>query len=108
LRSYELSENDWAAIALVKDWLRSFRDAILDMSTTKHATLSYVHAVFKGLQDYIKDALRGLPNTAPRALRDGLVNAYRKLGDYYYKFDESPYYIWAASELVPCSHRLIS
>ena len=104
MRSYELSRNDWAAIALVKDWLCGFRDAILDMSTTKHATLSYVHAVFKGLQDHVKDALRGLPDTAPPALRDGLINAHRKLSDYYYKFDESPYYIWAASEFIMCSN----
>jgi len=97
LRDFELSASDWAAIALVKEWLRSFRDAVLDMSMTKRTTLSYVHAVFKGLQDHLKTALLSLPDTAPPGLRHGLMNAHRKLSDYYYKFDESPYYVWAAS-----------
>jgi hypothetical protein len=98
LRPYELSASDWSAISLVKEWLRSFRDAVLDMSTTKRVTLSYVHAVFKGLQEHIKASLAALPNTASPGLRQGLVNAHRKLSDYYYKFDESPYYVWAASK----------
>ena len=68
------------------------------MSTTKHATLSYVHAVFKGLQEHVRDALRNLPNSASSTLRSGLIKAHQKLSDYYYTFDESPYYIWAAGK----------
>ena len=97
LRQFELSESDWSAIGLVKDWLRSFRDATLEMSTTKRATLSHVHAIFKGLQDDLRKALSELPASTPGCIRDGLVNAHCKLSDYYYKSDESPYYIWASS-----------
>jgi hypothetical protein len=101
LRKFELSESDWSAICLVKDWLRSFRDATLEMSTTKRATLSHVHAIFEGLQDDLRKALSELPNSAPASIRNGLVNAHCKLSDYYYRIDDSPYYIWAASASLP-------
>jgi hypothetical protein len=29
-------------------------------------------------------------------LRNGLLEAHRKLSEYYYKFDQSPFYTWAA------------
>ena len=99
LRRYELSNQDWTAIELVMNWLHIFRDATIDMSTTKHATLSTVHAMFKGLQEHLKDSLSTLPNDTPSRIRDGLIAAHRKLSDYYLKFDDSPYYIWATSTL---------
>ncbi|KAJ7605042.1 hypothetical protein DFH06DRAFT_1068052, partial [Mycena polygramma] len=40
--------------------------------------------------------LRELPINTPSVLRNGLVEAHRKLSDYYYKFDQSPHYTWAA------------
>lgn len=101
LRKYELTESEWESIALVKDWLRVFRDATLAMSTSKHSTLSEVHAVFKGLQEHLVGALEELPDGAPEQLRRGLINSHRKLSDYYTIFDKSPFYIWASST---CTH----
>jgi hypothetical protein len=66
------------------------------MSATKHVTLSSTHAIFRGLQEQLWEDIASLPQTAPRHLRNALVDAHQKLGEYYYKFDESPYYIWAS------------
>lgn len=97
LRRYELTDQDWNAIELITRWLRLFRDATVDMSTTKQSTLSYVHCIFRTLQDHIKTELARLPDGSPLCIRNGLVAAHRKLSDYYLKFDDSPYYIWASS-----------
>jgi len=96
LRNYELSEVDWEGIALVAGWLKSFRSATTQMSAMHHTTLSSTHAIFRGLQEQIKDILTGLPPTTSPTLVLGLTDAHRKLSDYYYKFDESPLYTWAA------------
>ncbi|KAJ7171890.1 hypothetical protein C8R43DRAFT_944430 [Mycena crocata] len=40
-------------------------------------------------------AIKALPEGTDRALRNGLVDAHLKLGDYYTKFDNSWYYLWA-------------
>ena len=96
LRKHELQDEDWEAIALVAQWLKSFRSATTQMSTTKHPMLSWTHAIFRGLQDSLADSLRLLPNNTPASLRRGLLNAHRKLSDYYRKSDESPYYTWAS------------
>ena len=66
------------------------------MSTTKVPMLSTVHAVFRGLQDDLKEILRNLPNSVSPHVKRGLTDAHRKLSDYYYKYDESPFYTWAA------------
>jgi hypothetical protein len=95
LRKHELQDEDWEAIALVAQWLKSFRSATTQMSTTKRPMLSWTHAIFRGLQDSISDSLRSLPNNTPASLRQGLLNAHWKLSDYYGKSDESPYYTWA-------------
>lgn len=96
LRKFELSDADWRAIELVENWLRCFAEATTIMSATKSNTLSSVHALFKGLQDEVRRFLRDLPTGAPPELKNGLQDAHRKLSDYFYKFDSSPYYIWAA------------
>lgn len=96
LRKYELQDDDWEAIALVAHWLKSFRSATTQMSTTKRPMLSSTHAIFQGLQDSLTDSLRSLPINTPTLLRQALLNAHRKLSDYYGKFDESPYYTWAS------------
>jgi hypothetical protein len=98
LCAYELSADDWDAIALVTRWLKSFRLATTQMSTTKHSMLSSTHAIFRGLQDDVRNSLAALPDSAPAMLRTGLMKAHQKLSDYYTKLDESPYYIWAACE----------
>ena len=95
IRHYELSEEEWDAIALVTGWLKSFRSATTQMSATKTPMLSTVHAVFRGLQGDIQDILHSLPDTAAPEIKKGLTDAHLKLSDYY-KFDESPYYLWSA------------
>ena len=96
LQKHELQDEDWEAIALVAQWLKSFRSATTQMSTTKRPMLSWTHAIFHGLQDSISDSLHSLPNNTPASLRQGLLSAHRKLSNYYGKSDESPYYTWAS------------
>ena len=96
LRDFELSAAEWDSIKLVTAWLKSFRSATTEMSTTKVPMLSTVHAVFRGLQDDLKEILRNLPNSVSPNVKRGLTDAHQKLSDYYYKYDESPFYTWAA------------
>jgi hypothetical protein len=58
--------------------------------------LSSTHAIFRGLQDQLKAILTELPDRTSPQLILGLTDAYTKLSDYYYKYDESPLYTWAA------------
>ena len=81
---------------MVTSWLKSFRAATTQMSTTKVPMLSTTHAIFRGLQDDIKDIIRNLPATVSPSVKFGLLDAHRKLSDYYHKYDESPFYTWAA------------
>jgi len=81
------------------DTVGAFCSATTQMSSTKMPTLSHVHTIFRGLQDELKDILCALPNSVSPNIKKGLTDAHRKLSDYYYKFDESPFYIWAA-----CTH----
>ena len=55
-------------------------------------------AIFRGLQEDIRNSLTELPNTAPTKLKMSLIKAHRKLSDYYTKLDESPYYVWSSCE----------
>jgi hypothetical protein len=96
IRPFELSEDEWSGIELVTNWLKSFQSATTQMSATKTPMLSTTHAIFHGLQGDLQDILRSLPETAAPELKKGLTNAHLKLSDYYYKFDESPYYLWSA------------
>ncbi|KAH9047029.1 hypothetical protein EDB83DRAFT_2227474 [Lactarius deliciosus] len=101
LRGLELDPTEWESISLVTGWLKAFRSATTDMSTTKKPMLSTVHAIFRGLQDHIKTILETLPDTVLPQLHNGLVAAHQKLSEYYYRSDESPYYTWAASACLP-------
>jgi hypothetical protein len=96
LHALELSNSDWESIKLVTSWLKSFRSATTEMSATKVPMLSTTHAIFRGLQDDIKNILRGLPSMVSPNIKLGLTDAHRKLSDYYYQFDASPFYTWAA------------
>jgi hypothetical protein len=93
---YSLSKEEWLAIELVATWLKSFRAATTQMSTTRMPMLSTTHAVFRGLQEDLRDIIRGLPSSVPPSLRKGLTDAHQKLSDYYYKIDQSPYYLWSS------------
>jgi hypothetical protein len=96
LHTLELSNADWESIKLVTSWLKSFQAAMTEMSTTKLPMLSTTHAIFRGLQDDIKDILRSLPDSVSPRIKLGLTDTHRKLSDYYYQFDASPFYTWAA------------
>jgi hypothetical protein len=96
LHALELSDTDWESLKLVTSWLKSFRSATTEMSATKVPMLSTTHAIFRGLQDNIKNILCNLPNSVSPKIKLGLTDAHCKLSDYYYQFDASPFYTWAA------------
>jgi len=96
LHAFEVSNTDWESIKLVTSWLKSFRLATTEMSATKVPMLSTTHAIFRGLQDDLKGILRDLPDSVSPKIKLGLVDTHRKLSDYYYRYDESPFYMWAA------------
>lgn len=99
LRYLELDDSEWESIGQVADWLKLFRAATTQMSTTKGVSmLSTTHAIFRGLQDHIANIFRLLPESTPQRIKTGLLDAHRKLSDYYYKFDHSPLYTWSACE----------
>ncbi|KIL54479.1 hypothetical protein M378DRAFT_92477, partial [Amanita muscaria Koide BX008] len=96
LCQHALSTEDWANIRRVKGWLHLFREATTQMSSTSSPMLSTTHAIFRGLQDELKAILRSLPNDVAPQIKGALIKAHRKLSDYFYKFDISPYPLWAA------------
>lgn len=96
LRKYELSESDWESLPSIATWLELFRSTTTQMSTTKKPMLSTTHAIFRGLQEQLREILKSLPHCYDIRLRRGLVEAQcSKPSDYCYKFDESVYYTWA-------------
>ncbi|KAH9008870.1 hypothetical protein EDB83DRAFT_2172104, partial [Lactarius deliciosus] len=88
-----LSDAEWHSIGLVATWLKTFRSATTQMSTTKKPMLSTTHAIFCGLQEDLQNIIRHLPPSTSPCLKKGLMGAHRKLSDYYHLFDESPYYL---------------
>jgi len=96
LHTFELSDSDWESIMLVTSWLKSFQSATTEMSATKIPMLSTMHTIFWGLQDDIKNILHNLPNSVSPKIKLGLMDAHHKLSDYYYQYDASPFYTWAA------------
>jgi hypothetical protein len=95
LIQYRLTEDDWKAVEMVTRWLKSFRSATTQMSATKTPMLSSTHAIFRGLQAEIRDILQEEQGLNPRLIQ-GLTDAHLKLSEYYYKFDESPFYLWSS------------
>ena len=81
---------------MVTSWLKSFRAATTQMSTTKVPMLSTTHANFCGLQDYTKDIICSLLASVSPSIKFGLIDTHMKLSDYYHKYDKSPFYTWAA------------
>ena len=61
--------------------------------------ISFTYTIFRGLQAKIRDIFRE-EEEAPYPLRSdskkGLSDAHLKLSEYYYKFNESPFYLWAS------------
>jgi len=95
LIQHHITEEDWRAIETVTQWLGSFRSATTQMSTTSSPMLSSTHAIFRGLQSDLREILLDTHGLTPRLIV-GLTDAHRKLSDYYYKFDDSPFYLWAS------------
>ena len=87
--------NDWDAIVLVAQWLKSFRSATTQLLTRKHNQCSHKHKPFiEVFKNHYVESLRNLPkNTLPQ-LKLGLLRAHRKLSNYYNEIDNSPSYIW--------------
>lgn len=103
-----LSDEEWHTIDLVTTWLKSFRSATAQMSATKTPMLSTTHAIFRGLQEELRDTIRSLPKgtTSPRLIK-GLTDAHRKLSDYYHTFDDSPFYIWSSRKSNNCASLIL-
>ncbi|KAJ7115571.1 hypothetical protein C8R43DRAFT_961152 [Mycena crocata] len=124
LRKHELSPPKWAALELVSKWLKALRSATTEMSATGNSMLSvkatsrpkYTQESWQGgskatgvigrpggITGHVisggagmgRQAIKALPEGTDPALRNGLVDAHLKLGDYYTKFDNSWYYLWA-------------
>ena len=95
-----LSDEEWHTIDLVTTWLKSYRSATAQMSATKTPMLSMTHAIFRGLQEELRDTIWSLPKgtTSPWLIK-GLTDAHCKLSDYYHTFDDSPFYIWSSCKL---------
>src|SRR5271168_445497 len=62
LWQYSLPNEEWEAIELVANWLKSFRAATTQMSATLTPMLSRTHTVFHGLQEDIRNILSDLPD----------------------------------------------
>ena len=99
LHAYELSEDDWKSIDLLSSWLMSCHSVTTQMFTTKILMLSTTHAIFQGLQEDIKGIICSLPATVSPCIKHSLIDMHMKLSDYYHKYDESPFYTWAACTL---------
>ena len=84
---------------MVTSWLKSFHSTTTQMLTTKVLMLSTTHAIFCGLQDDIKNTIRNLPSIVSSSIKRGLADVHTKLSDYYHKYDDSPFYTWAACKL---------
>ncbi|KAI0285204.1 hypothetical protein BC826DRAFT_883585, partial [Russula brevipes] len=93
LRNLTLTDAEWESITQVAGWLKAFRSATTQMSMTKQPMLSTAHAIFRGLQDEVCDALSSLLDSTSPMIKAGLLAAHQKLSEYYYCFDLSPYYI---------------
>ncbi|KAJ7105716.1 hypothetical protein C8R44DRAFT_535416, partial [Mycena epipterygia] len=93
LADAQLSDAEWAALRQVRSWLSSFRHATTEMFTTSKPMLSQTHLVFCELQSSLKAELAALPSNVAPELKQGMVDAHKKLSDYYFTFDASPYYL---------------
>ncbi|KAJ7608082.1 hypothetical protein DFH06DRAFT_1018061, partial [Mycena polygramma] len=92
----QLSDADWKALQQVREWLSGFRQATTAMSATSKPMLSQTRLVFCELQAGIKEQLKQLRGNVAPELKAGLAAAHKKLSDYYFTFDASPYYLWAS------------
>jgi hypothetical protein len=99
LSNLVLTKAEWESIMQVAGWLKAFWSATTQMSMMKQSMLSTTHAILHGLQDEVHDDLCSLPDLTSLMIKDGLLAVHQKLSEYYYHFDLSPFYIWAACDL---------
>ncbi|KAL5497681.1 hypothetical protein ACEPAH_2612 [Sanghuangporus vaninii] len=66
------------------------------MSTTKTSVLSSTYRQFILLQDTLRKAILELPQSILLQLKNGLINAHKKLAEYVFLFNQSPYFLWAS------------
>ncbi|KAF4620479.1 hypothetical protein D9613_001146 [Agrocybe pediades] len=79
LHPHELHESDWKDLEKICDWLGIFRAATTQMSSTKTPMLSTTHAIFRGLQDKLKEILCRLPDDVNARVKTGILKSHRKL-----------------------------
>lgn len=60
--------------------------------------LSMTQAIFRGFQEHLIDIIQFLPASISPNIKQGLLDTYWKLSNYYYKYDQSPFYTWLACE----------
>ena len=87
----------------ISGWLEKFRDVTTQMSTIYQPMLSHTHAIFCGLQEHLCESIHNLPSGTDLCIQHGLLAAHQKLAEYYYRFDQSPFYIWATRMSVSLS-----
>ncbi|KAF5317589.1 hypothetical protein D9758_018466 [Tetrapyrgos nigripes] len=95
LQNFCLSAEEWEVIEMVTSWLKQFRIATVQMSATKTPMLSRTLEIMQDLEQHVRDIVASLPASTPTYIRDALVASHNKLSEYYYKFDESPFYTWS-------------
>jgi len=95
LQEFCLTDEDWENIIMVTSWLKLFRSATVQMSATKTPMLSKALELMQDLEAHLKDTIINLPWNVSTHIRDALVAPHGKLSEYYYKFDESPFYTWS-------------
>jgi hypothetical protein len=96
--SVEIDDLDWTVIEIVRDWLRIFQEATLQMSTTSKPMLSEVLGIYAGLQVHLKNLVSKYPESLDPCLRSSLVDAHQKLAKYRRYALENYHYYWAVCE----------
>jgi hypothetical protein len=76
LWNLDLSDAEWQSIALVTRWLKQFRDATAEMSSTHLPMLSHTHSIFCGLQTHLCVALAELPLDVDSTIKKGIIEAH--------------------------------
>ena len=74
LGGYDLSDNDWAS----SQQLCMFRAATTQMSVTSKPVISTIHAIFRGLQNNLRNTLCSLPSTVALGIVDSMSRELRR------------------------------
>ncbi|KAJ6454388.1 hypothetical protein C8R45DRAFT_944645 [Mycena sanguinolenta] len=88
--------NSIGSCALALTEIIAYNIVFLLVSDSIHLIGVFSYFDDRGLEASVKDILTKLPSGTEPVLLNGLTAAHNKLSDYYYKFDASPYYLWAS------------